>query len=58
MTLERSVIETVEKGFMTKDLAICVYDTNDVPRNKYCTTIEFIKKVAEHLRSNLIKPKL
>lgn len=57
-TLENSVIETVEKGFMTKDLAICVYDSNDVPRNKYSTTEQFIKKVAEHLRTNLIKPKL
>jgi isocitrate dehydrogenase len=35
-TLERSVIEAVESGFMTKDLAICVYNTNDVPREKYC----------------------
>jgi len=31
-TLERSVIETVENGFMTKDLAICVLDTMNVPR--------------------------
>lgn len=43
---------------MTKDLAICVYDTNDVPKGKYCTTQEFIKKVAENLRNNFIKPKL
>ena len=35
-TLERSVIETVEAGFMTKDLAITVYNTNDIPREKYC----------------------
>lgn len=26
--LEKAVIETVERGFMTKDLAICVYNTN------------------------------
>ena len=45
-TLERSVIETVEKGFMTKDLAICVEGTMNVPREKYCLTIEFIQKVA------------
>jgi isocitrate dehydrogenase len=56
-TLERSVIETVENGFMTKDLAICVLDTNNVPREKYCTTLEFIQKVAEQLRANLKKPK-
>jgi hypothetical protein len=38
---------------MTKDLAICVLDTNNVPREKYCTTIEFIQKVSEQLRNNL-----
>lgn len=43
---------------MTKDLAICVFDTNDVPREKYCTTLEFIKKVGQNLRNNLPKPKL
>ena len=32
LTLERSVIETVENGFMTKDLAICVYNTMNVER--------------------------
>jgi isocitrate dehydrogenase len=54
-TLEASVIEAVENGFMTKDLAICVLDTTNVPREKYCETIEFIKKVAEYLRKNLVK---
>lgn len=29
-TLESSVIQTVKDGFMTKDLAICVKNTNDV----------------------------
>ena len=57
-TLERSVIETVEKGFMTKDLAICVHNTMNVEREKYCSTMEFIKKVAENLIINLQKPKM
>lgn len=26
--MEKAIIETVERGFMTKDLAICVYNTN------------------------------
>lgn len=52
-TLENSVIQTVENGFMTKDLAITVLDTTNVPRDKYLTTIEFIQKVAETLKSNL-----
>lgn len=52
-TLEKSVIETVEKGIMTKDLAISVLGSNDVPREKWVTTMEFISKVAEHLSNNL-----
>ena len=55
-TLEASIIQAVESGFMTKDLAITVYDTLNVPREKYCETIEFIRKVAEILRDNLTKP--
>ena len=43
--LQRSVIETVQKGFMTKDLALIVHNTSEVSRDKYCETIEFIKKV-------------
>ncbi len=27
LTLERSVIQTVENGFMTKDLALCIYNS-------------------------------
>lgn len=37
-TLESTIIETVEAGFMTKDLAICVHGTNDVPRDTYLNT--------------------
>jgi isocitrate dehydrogenase len=46
--LEESVIETVEQGFMTKDLAICVFGSNDVPRSKYQSTDEFIKKIHDN----------
>jgi isocitrate dehydrogenase len=36
--LEDVIIKTVEDGFMTKDLAICVAGTTDVPRDKYLNT--------------------
>jgi isocitrate dehydrogenase len=52
-TLEKTVIQTVESGFMTKDLAICVLGSFDVPRDKWLTTQDFIRKVAENLRKNL-----
>lgn len=50
-SLEDVIIETVEEGFMTKDLAICVAGTNDVPREKYQTTQEFLEKVSQNLRA-------
>lgn len=56
-TLESSVIETVETGFMTKDLAICVEGKNDVARSTYLTTEDFIEKVASILRKNLAASK-
>jgi len=56
--LEKTVIDAVEAGFMTKDLAILVHGTDKVPRDKYLNTEEFIDKVAELLRARLVKPKL
>lgn len=58
LLLEKTIVETVEKGFMTKDLAICVAGTNDVPREKYLNTKEFIQKVAQELKGKLPKSKL
>lgn len=52
-TLERSIIETVEKGFMTKDLALCISEGKEVPRSKYCSTEEFMKRCEETLRAKL-----
>jgi isocitrate dehydrogenase len=57
-TLEQVVIETVESGDMTKDLAILVHNTNDVPKGKYLDTEKFLDKVAENLRKKLNTPKL
>jgi isocitrate dehydrogenase len=54
-SLERTVIETVEAGFMTKDLAILVANSNNVDRSKYLNTFEFIDKVAENLTKKLAK---
>jgi len=52
-TIEASVIEAVENGFMTKDLAICVHNTMDVPRSSWLTTQDFISKVAEILNKKM-----
>lgn len=43
---------------MTKDLALCIYNSNDVPKDKYCETFEFIEKVAQTLKSKIVNAKL
>ena len=47
-TLERVTVETVEAGYMTKDLAILVG-----PDQKWLTTTQFLDKVAENLERAL-----
>ena len=47
-TLERTCIETVEAGHMTKDLALLVGGDQ-----KHLTTTEFLAKIEETLNSNL-----
>lgn len=49
--LEEACIQTVESGFMTKDLAACIHTTPE--RKHYLTTTEFIDKVDEVLKTKL-----
>ena len=53
--LERVIVETIEAGHMTKDLAICVHGTNTPDRSLWLNTFEFIDKVAENLNAALGK---
>lgn len=52
-TLEAVCIETIEAGFMTKDLAICIKGMNQVTRADYLNTFEFLDKLAENLQAKL-----
>jgi isocitrate dehydrogenase len=54
-TLEKTVVQTVESGHMTKDLALIVHKTNNPARDTYLNTEEFIHKVADNLTKNLQK---
>tara|TARA_B100002051_G_C16398720_1_gene468767 strand:- start:232 stop:675 length:444 start_codon:yes stop_codon:yes gene_type:complete len=47
-TLETVCIETVESGFMTKDLAILISSST-----KYLTTSQFLDKIDENLKKKL-----
>ena len=48
--LESTVIDTVEEGFMTKDLALLVG-----PEQKWLTTTQFLDKVDQRFQVNLSK---
>ena len=51
-TLEKVCVETVEAGFMTKDLAVCIYG-DKVPADKYLNTEPFLAKLDENLKKAL-----
>lgn len=53
-TLEKVCVETVEAGFMTKDLAVCIYG-DKVPADKYLNTEPFLNKLDENLQKALTK---
>ncbi|XP_077549901.1 isocitrate dehydrogenase [NADP] cytoplasmic-like [Haemaphysalis longicornis] len=53
--LEAVCIETIEAGFMTKDLAICSKGMSGVQRSDYLNTFEFLDKLADNLKKKLGK---
>jgi isocitrate dehydrogenase len=44
--LEAAVIETIEAGKMTKDLAVCVHNTTKVSPDTYLNTEAFMEAVS------------
>lgn len=52
-TLEVVCVETIEAGYMTKDLAICIKGMSEVTRADYLNTEEFMDKLAENLTKKL-----
>ncbi|KAG5506252.1 hypothetical protein JIQ42_07866 [Leishmania sp. Namibia] len=50
-TLEKVVINTIESGHMTKDLALCVHGSSGVKRDQYETTEEFLGSVEAALKN-------
>ncbi|RWS28100.1 Isocitrate dehydrogenase [NADP] cytoplasmic-like protein [Leptotrombidium deliense] len=53
--LEKVCVSTIEAGFMTKDLAICIKGMNNVTSNDYLNTFAFLDKLAEELKKELSK---
>ena len=56
-TLERSIIETIESGKMTKDLALCIHG-DKMQREHWLNTKDFLNAIEETLKLNLQKSKL
>ena len=56
--LKEVCIETVEAGFMTKDLAACVKGLPNVQHSDYLDTFEFMDKLRENLKIKLAQAKL
>jgi len=52
-TLEKVCIETVEKGVMTKDLALCIYPADKLKREHWATTTVFMDKINEGLAKRI-----
>jgi len=50
--LEAACVETVEAGFMTKDLALCVHGEK-LKREHYLNTVDFMNKISETLRKKM-----
>jgi len=50
--LEKSVIETIESGQMTKDLAICIHG-DKMERKHWLTTTKFMESIDQTLKKNL-----
>ena len=47
-TLEKVCVDTVESGYMTKDLALLI-----APDQKWLTTTEFLDKLDENLKKTM-----
>ncbi|MCC5916342.1 MAG: isocitrate dehydrogenase (NADP(+)) [Cryomorphaceae bacterium] len=53
LTLESVCVDTVEKGMMTKDLALCIYGSEMKPEH-YLNTEEFLEALDKELKSRLL----
>ena len=51
MKLEKAVVDTVEGGKMTKDLAILVTGSKKPKKEQYRTTYEFLDDVEETFKA-------
>jgi len=51
--LEYVCVDTIEQGFMTKDLALCIHGNSGLKREHYLDTFKFIEKLHDNLKLRL-----
>eukprot|EP00479_Gromia_sphaerica_P008054 TRINITY_DN292_c0_g1_i1.p1 TRINITY_DN292_c0_g1~~TRINITY_DN292_c0_g1_i1.p1 ORF type:complete len:395 (+),score=101.71 TRINITY_DN292_c0_g1_i1:204-1388(+) len=51
-TLEKVCVDTIESGFMTKDLALCIHGA-DMKREHYLETFDFMRKLQSNLDAKI-----
>jgi isocitrate dehydrogenase len=56
-TLEQVVVDTIEAGFMTKDLAICIKGMEGTTRSDYLSTEQFMDKLQQEFVKRLSQRK-
>jgi len=52
-SLEQVCVSTVEDGHMTKDLAATIYGLNNLARDKWLSTNDFMAKINQNLKARL-----
>jgi len=55
LTLEKSCVDTVDSGKMTKDLAGCIHGIKNVKPEMYLNTMDFLQAIAEDLERKMAK---
>lgn len=51
--LEKSCVDVVDSGKMTKDLAICVYGMSKTKEGMYLNTMDFLNAISEDLSKKM-----
>ena len=51
--LEKSCVDCVEAGNMTKDLAGCIHGLKNVKPHMYLNTMDFLEAIQQQLMKNL-----
>lgn len=55
LALEKSCVDVVDSGLMTKDLAGCIHGLPNVKEGMYLNTMDFLNAIAKDLEKKMSK---